>query len=340
MRILVAPDKFKGSLGAAEVAGHIAAALRDGLPHADIRILPIADGGEGTAQIICDARGGEWIRTRAHDALGREIEARFAWIADAEMAVFDLAEVAGVARLSSHERDPTVASTFGVGELLLAAQRHGAENIIVGLGGSATNDGGFGMARALGVRFFDEDELGAEDTLRTCRRLERVNGAGSDRLSHQRAGHRCCRCDESAARTRWRDADLCRPERSGRAADRVSRSCADAVRRRGRTRSRKRCARSTRRRCSGRTGFRIDGVLRCDAAFGLRCCGRAGCARASDTRRRRGDHRRRTPRCAELAWQGAGRSCAARSQTWQAMLRRRRRARERTGGFTRCSTVS
>ncbi|HVF70621.1 MAG TPA: glycerate kinase [Chthoniobacterales bacterium] len=155
MRILIAPDKFKGSLTAAEAAENIEAGLRDVLPDATIAAIPIADGGEGTAEAIHRACGGEWIRCRVQDALGREIEARYLWMPERETAVVEMSEAAGLWRIKTEERDLLRATTYGVGEMILDASRHGAAEIVVGLGGSATNDGGMGMARALGVRFVE-----------------------------------------------------------------------------------------------------------------------------------------------------------------------------------------
>jgi glycerate kinase len=163
MKILIAPDKFKGSLNAREVAENIAKGMRDALPHITIDIVPMADGGEGTAEAICEARGGSWLKCKAHDPIGREIEARYAWIEDGELAVMEMSEAAGMRRLSESERDPVRATTFGVGEMILDATRRGANEIIIGLGGSATNDGGWGMARALGFRFDYEHEQGKEE---------------------------------------------------------------------------------------------------------------------------------------------------------------------------------
>ena len=158
MRILIAPDKFKGALNAREVAQSIAKGLQDALPDANTDIVPMADGGEGTAEAICEARSGSWLKCRSHDPIGREIESRYAWIEDRKLAVMEMSEAAGMRRLSEEERDPVRATTFGVGEMILDAMDRGAEQIIIGLGGSATNDGGFGMARALGFRFGCEHE--------------------------------------------------------------------------------------------------------------------------------------------------------------------------------------
>jgi glycerate kinase len=169
VRILIAPDKFKGTLNAREVAQNIAKGLLDVMPDAQIEIVPMADGGEGTAEAICEARGGSWLECKAHDPLGREIDARYGWIDQEKLAVMEMSEAAGMRRLSESERDPIRATTFGVGEMILDATKRGANEIIIGLGGSATNDGGFGMARALGFRFLGEplwnDGLGSRRNL-------------------------------------------------------------------------------------------------------------------------------------------------------------------------------
>ena len=158
VRILIAPDKFKGALNAREVAENIAKGLRDMLPDAKIDIVPMADGGEGTAQVICGARRASWLKCKAHDPLGREIDAHYGWIESGNIVVMEMSEAAGMWRISQDERDPVRATTFGVGEMILAATKRGANEIIIGLGGSATNDGGFGMARALGFRFFEQEQ--------------------------------------------------------------------------------------------------------------------------------------------------------------------------------------
>src|SRR4029077_21003864 len=174
MKFLIAPDKFKGALSEREAAENIAKGLRDALPGAKIEIVPMADGGEGTAEVICNARSGSWVQCKGHDPLGREIDAHYAWTADEELAVMEMSEASGMRRLSDSERDPLRATTFGVGEMILDAGSRGASEIIIGLGGSATNDGGFGMARALGFRFFsDAKELtGAVSDLQSLTKIE------------------------------------------------------------------------------------------------------------------------------------------------------------------------
>jgi glycerate 2-kinase len=153
VRILIAPDKFKGSLSARDVAENIASGLQEVLPDAKIDILPLADGGEGTVEVICAAIGGSWVHCPAHDPLGREIDARYAWSDRRKLVAMEMSEAAGMWRVAERERDPLRANTFGVGEMIVGALARGPREMIIGLGGSATNDGGFGMARALGYEF-------------------------------------------------------------------------------------------------------------------------------------------------------------------------------------------
>jgi glycerate kinase len=160
MRILIAPDKFKGSLDAGAVAENIAIGLRDVLPQAVITTLPVADGGEGTASAISHACGGEEISCPAHDAVGREIEASYFWLADPRTAVMEMSAAAGLWRIAVDERNLLRADTFGVGEMIKDALGRDAKELLIGLGGSATNDGGFGAAQALGFRFLaNEHEI-------------------------------------------------------------------------------------------------------------------------------------------------------------------------------------
>jgi glycerate kinase len=189
MRILIAPDKFKGSLGASEVADRIAAGLRSALPTAELEIVPIADGGEGTAEAICRGRGGKWLTWPAHDALGRALDARYGWLAKSHLAVLEMSAAAGLQQLAPNERNPLLTSTFGVGELLRAAADRGANEIIVGLGGSATNDGGSGMARALGFRFFGNDGAELDATAVSLLNLARIESP--DELSLPRITAAC-----------------------------------------------------------------------------------------------------------------------------------------------------
>src|SRR3979409_1390436 len=113
MRILIAPDKFKGSLNAWQVAENIALGIRDVIPDAQIEIAPVADGGEGTAEVICNARGGEWGTCRAHGPFGSPIEARYVWLSESASVVIEMSEAAGLRALKNGVRDVMRANTFG-----------------------------------------------------------------------------------------------------------------------------------------------------------------------------------------------------------------------------------
>lgn len=145
-RVLVAPDAFKGTFTAAHAAAAIARGLRDGGCQA--RECPVADGGEGTAEILLAALGGERVEAGAHDALGREITAGFALLPHAEAAV-EAAAASGLALLGEHELDASRASSEGTGELILAAVAAGASTVTVAVGGTATTDGGAGALQAI-----------------------------------------------------------------------------------------------------------------------------------------------------------------------------------------------
>jgi glycerate kinase len=151
MKILVASDKWKGSLSAPAACAAIRLGLHGLWPAAEIIERPIADGGEGTAEALVGACGGQWIHHRVTGPLGSPVEAGYALLADGT-AIIEMAAAAGLA-LTGGILDPWQATTRGVGELMADAARRGARRLIVGLGGSATNDGGVGMASALGWEF-------------------------------------------------------------------------------------------------------------------------------------------------------------------------------------------
>ena len=155
MRILIAPDKFKGSLTAPAAAEAIARGLRSVWPDAELDLAPIADGGEGFAESLAAALGAEWVKVASEDAIGRSIETRYAWLPGERLAILEMSEASGLHRIASHDRAPLSADTFGTGLLIAHAVARGAKRILVGLGGSATTDGGAGLARALGFRFLD-----------------------------------------------------------------------------------------------------------------------------------------------------------------------------------------
>jgi len=155
MRVLVAPCSFKGSLSAKEAAQKIASGLRAASPEIETVLCPLADGGEGTLELLLEALRGEKRPVRVEDPLGREIQAYYGLLPKENTAILETARAVGLTLLSPEERDPLRASTYGVGQLIKAALDQGAEALWIGLGGSATVDGGLGMLQALGAKVLD-----------------------------------------------------------------------------------------------------------------------------------------------------------------------------------------
>jgi len=155
VRVVVAPDSFKGSLGAAEAAEAIAAGVRQARPDADIVVLPMADGGEGTLDVLVAAHRGLRRIVQATGPLGDPVRAAVGLVHQASTAVVELAGVAGYTLIPPHARNPLKTTTFGVGEVLRSVIDAGIEEIILTIGGSATVDGGAGMMQALGMALFD-----------------------------------------------------------------------------------------------------------------------------------------------------------------------------------------
>lgn len=157
MKIIIAPDSFKECLTATQVARHIANGIRSVYPSAEIIRIPIADGGEGTVEAMVTATNGTIIRVGSVDALMRPIESFFGVLGNGTTAVIEMAAASGIELIEPGERNPMVASTFGTGLLIKEALERGFTDIIIGIGGSATNDGGMGMAKALGYKFQDKN---------------------------------------------------------------------------------------------------------------------------------------------------------------------------------------
>jgi glycerate kinase len=157
VRIVVAMDSFKGSLPATEACEAVRRGVLQELPEAQLTLRPMADGGEGTARTIMDARGGQWIPARVTGPLPQmAVDAGYAWLADAGPgAVVEMATASGLALLDTTQRDPMSTTTLGTGELMGAALARGAQRLWLAIGGSATVDGGVGAATALGWRFLD-----------------------------------------------------------------------------------------------------------------------------------------------------------------------------------------
>ena len=151
MRIVIAPQSLKGSLTAAEAGRAIAEGVRAVYPEAEYSIVPVADGGEGTVQALVDATGGEIVYQIVTGPLGEPVEAFFGLLGNGGTAAIEMAACAGLPLVPPDRRDPRITTTYGVGELILAALERGCRHFIIGIGGSATNDGGAGMAQALGA---------------------------------------------------------------------------------------------------------------------------------------------------------------------------------------------
>ena len=155
MKILIAPDSFKETLTATDAANAIEEGFLDIFPEANILKLPIADGGEGTVDVLVTATQGKYFSTKVSGPTGEYINAKWGMLGNSKTAVIEIAEACGLHLVALKKRNPMNTSSFGVGELILAATDEGAEHIIIGLGGSATNDGGMGFLKAIGVQFLD-----------------------------------------------------------------------------------------------------------------------------------------------------------------------------------------
>lgn len=156
MKIVLAPDSYKNSLTAKEVAMAMHKGFAKVYPEADFVDVPMADGGEGTVQSLVDAKNGQIITEEVINPLGRRTEAHYGLIDDGKVAVIEMAEASGIQYINQFTQNPYITTTFGTGELIKSAIQKGAKTIIIGIGGSATNDGGAGMAQALGAHLLDE----------------------------------------------------------------------------------------------------------------------------------------------------------------------------------------
>ena len=157
MKILIAPDSYKESLSALQVANHIEKGFREVFPDAEYVKVPVADGGEGTVDTMVEATGGRKIECEVIGALGLPQRAFWGISGDGEIAFIEIASASGLEQVPPEQRNPLITTTYGVGELILAALDEGVRHFIIGLGGSATNDGGAGMLQALGVGLKDAD---------------------------------------------------------------------------------------------------------------------------------------------------------------------------------------
>lgn len=177
-RIILAFDKFKGSLSSEQVARAFKQGWQSVVPDSDIVTVPIADGGDGLLQSLATALGASTRSVVAHDPLGRSISTHYATSGD--MAIIEMAQVSGVALLKAEERNPMLTSSYGLGEVMLDALDRGARHMILGIGGSATNDCGMGMLEALGYRFYDAEGEVLEASGDAMCRVARIDVANVD----------------------------------------------------------------------------------------------------------------------------------------------------------------
>ena len=157
MRVVVAPDSYKGSVSAVGVAAALERGVLRVFPQAEVRKIPIADGGEGTVEALVTATGGQMKQERVRGPLGEVVDACWGILGDGKTAVIEMAAASGLPLVPPDRRDPRITTTYGTGELIRTALDEGLRRIIIGIGGSATNDGGTGMAQALGAKFLAAD---------------------------------------------------------------------------------------------------------------------------------------------------------------------------------------
>ncbi|WP_096439377.1 glycerate kinase [Alteribacter populi] len=180
MKILIAPDSFKGSLSSVIAANTIEKAIIEALPSADTSTFPMADGGEGTVDAILLSTSGQRIVRMVRDPLDRPIEAGFGWLPDEKTAIIETAAASGLPLLTTHEQNPLHATTYGTGQLLKEALDLGAETIILGLGGSATVDAGVGLFQALGLNVFDENDVLIDRVGGSLQQIHRIDTSALD----------------------------------------------------------------------------------------------------------------------------------------------------------------
>jgi glycerate 2-kinase len=180
MKVVVAPNAFKGTLTASQAAAAIARGVREVFPQAEVLEVPVADGGDGTVEALVSAHHGKFSSVEVEGPLGDPVQAVFGMIEAGRTGVVDLASASGLALIAADRRDPRKASTYGFGQLLQAVRGAAVKQVIAGIGGSATNDGGAGMAQALGYRLLDAAGHELPRGGAVLVRLDRIDHAGFD----------------------------------------------------------------------------------------------------------------------------------------------------------------
>ena len=181
MKIVVAPDSFKGNMSAPMVCSIIEAGILRADKKAKVYRVPLADGGEGTAKAVTEAAAGEFVKVTVHGPLGKKIKTEFGLIEKGKVAVLDMASASGLELLKREELNPMKAGSYGTGELIKAALDSGAKELIIGIGGSATNDGGIGMISALGFKVLDEKGKPVGEGGEALAKIASVDSSGADK---------------------------------------------------------------------------------------------------------------------------------------------------------------
>ncbi|MCM3570577.1 glycerate kinase [Neobacillus mesonae] len=179
MKIVIASDSFKGSASSLEIAEFIEKGIRRVQSNADVLKLPLADGGEGTVDALVNALNGQYVEKVVTGPLGEKVKAKYG-IINQDIAVIEMAEASGLTLIPSHERNPFKATTYGTGELIKSALDHGVKEILIGIGGSATNDAGAGMAQALGVALADNEHQEIGYGAESVARVEKIDTSAID----------------------------------------------------------------------------------------------------------------------------------------------------------------
>jgi len=180
MKVVVAPNAFKGSLTASQAAAAMARGVREAFPGAEVFEVPVADGGDGTVDALVSAHRGRYLTAEVDGPLGDRVNATYGMIDGGRTGVVELASASGLTLIPAERRDPRKASTYGFGQLLIAVRDAGASKVIAGIGGSATNDGGAGMAQAMGYRLLDAAGAELPRGGAALARLERIDPSGFD----------------------------------------------------------------------------------------------------------------------------------------------------------------
>lgn len=179
-KIVLAIDSFKGSASSLAVEEHVAKGIQAVVPDAECILVPVADGGEGTVEAIVDARHGVYHEADVMGPLGQPVKARYGMIDNETIAVLEMAAASGITLVKKDELNPLRATTYGTGQMILDAINRGAKEIYMGIGGSATNDGGMGMAAALGAKFLDKNGNELEPVVTSLAQLDRIDCGGID----------------------------------------------------------------------------------------------------------------------------------------------------------------